>query len=567
MVTRCCEAGAYPDSTMSAHATESRAHAEACKHADDNATRVATVAPADTLSPADRYQELFVAVQTTRVFADSKTFVDCAPLRPPEAILEAYRATATRPDFDLARFVGECFAPEAPPEDCYVSDPEQPLVAHIDGLWDVLTRHPREHPTRSSLLPLPNAYVVPGGRFSELYYWDSYFTMVGLAESGRADLLRCMADNFAYLIDTFGHVPNGNRSYYLSRSQPPVFALMVDLFETHGIGPALRYLPRLRAEHAFWMDGADALRPGEAMRHCVRMPDGSVLNRYWDDRAAPREEMYLEDIITARSSARPTAEVYRELRAAAASGWDFSSRWCDADGGLASTRTTTFLPVDLNSFLHALELQIARLSVACGEVEAAATYQQRARARHRAIDRWLWNDAQGGYVDFDLLRDRPRDLCAATTTPLFVGIASDAQAARVADAVRTRLLRDGGVATTLVDSGQQWDQPNGWAPLQWLAIRGLARYGHAQLSREIGRRWLQTVGNVYERESKLVEKYTLDISPGGAIGGGGGEYPLQDGFGWTNGVTRKLMHEEPGHPVHHARAGAIGKAGRVVRRP
>jgi alpha,alpha-trehalase len=546
---------------MSDHAREGSAHDQARRHAEDNAIRVASVAPADTLTPADRYQELFVAVQTARVFPDSKTFVDCAPLRPPEEILEAYRACEALPDFDLGRFVQQYFRREVPPENCYVSDPDQALVGHIDGLWDVLTRHPREHPSRSSLLPLPNRYVVPGGRFGELYYWDSYFTMVGLVESGRPDLLRTMADNFAYLIDTYGHVPNGNRSYYLSRSQPPVFALMVDLFETHGIGPALRYLPRLRAEHAFWMDGLQALRPGEAARHCVRMPDGSILNRYWDDRAAPREEMYLEDVVTARGSRRPAAEVHRDLRAAAASGWDFSSRWCDADGGLASTRTTTILPVDLNCFLHALELQIARLSAACGEDAAATTYRQSALARHRAIDRWLWNEAQGAYLDFDLLRDRPRDLCAATTAPLFVGIAGDVQAARVADAVRTRLLRDGGIATTLVDSGEQWDQPNGWAPLQWLAIRGVARYGHAQLSREIGRRWLGTVGSLYERESKLVEKYTLDMAPGGAVGGGGGEYPLQDGFGWTNGVTRKLLHEEPAHPVHHVRAGACACRG------
>jgi alpha,alpha-trehalase len=272
--------------------------------------------------------------------------------------------------------------------------------------------------------------------------------------------------------------------------------------------------------------------------------------------------MYLEDLVTARGSARPAPEVYRELRAAAASGWDFSSRWCDEGGDLCTTRTTSIVPVDLNGFLHALELQIARLSVACGEDAAADTYRQWALARHRAIDRWLWNDAQGAYLDFDLLRDRPRELCAATTTPLFVGIASDAQAARVADTVRTRLLRDGGVATTLVDSGQQWDQPNGWAPLQWLAIRGVARYGHVQLSREVGRRWLGTVGSLYERESKLVEKYALDAAPEGAVGGTGGEYPLQDGFGWTNGVTRKLLHEEPKHPVHGARAGTCCRSGR-----
>ncbi|HEU4813821.1 MAG TPA: alpha,alpha-trehalase TreF, partial [Xanthomonadaceae bacterium] len=363
------------------------------RDAEENAERVARVAPADTLTPADRYQELFVAVQTARVFPDSKTFVDCAPLGDPETILEAYRATHARPDFDLGRFVGEHFATEHPPESLYVSDPDRSLRDHIDLLWDVLTRKPREHPTGSSLLPLPHDYVVPGGRFGELYYWDSYFTMQGLAESGRQDLLRSMADDFAYLIDTYGHVPNGNRSYYLSRSQPPVFALMTELFEEKGVCHATRYLPRLRREHAYWMDGCDELRPGEAHRCCVRMPDGALLNRYWDDRDTPREESWIEDVTTARDSGRPVHEVYRELRAAAASGWDFSSRWCGGDGALTSIRTTHILPVDLNAFLHKLEAQIAQLAEAVGEDDCAGRFAQLARERAAAMDKWFWREA------------------------------------------------------------------------------------------------------------------------------------------------------------------------------
>lgn len=522
-----------------------------------NAARVARVAPADTLTPADRYQELFVAVQTQRVFADSKTFVDCAPRRDPDAILEAYRARRMRPDFDLARFVHEHFEPEHPPESRYVSDPDRSLVEHIDMLWDVLTRQPRTHPVRSSLLPLPNRYVVPGGRFGEMYYWDSYFTMLGLAESGRHGLLRAMADNFAYLIDTYGHVPNGNRSYYLSRSQPPVFALMTELFEQHGVCHAVQYLPRLRKEHAFWMDGGDDLRRGEARRHCVRLDDGAVLNRYWDDRDTPREESYREDVDTAKASGRPVHEVYRELRAGAASGWDFSSRWCDGSGALTGIRTTAILPVDLNAFLHKLEAQIAQLAAAVGDEDTAARFAGLAQARRSAIDRWLWSDAAGAYLDYDWQRDRPRDLlCAATATPLYVGLASPAQAHAVAATLRERLFEPGGLATTCNLSGEQWDRPNGWAPLQWLAIRGLKRYGLHEPADEIRRRWLHTVGSLYERESKLVEKYELRALPDGAHGGGGGEYPLQDGFGWTNGVTRKLLHDDPLDPAAGARAGA-----------
>jgi len=526
------------------------------RQAERNAGNIAQVAPADPLTPADRYEELFVAVQTTRVFVDSKTFVDCAPLHPPEAILQAYRAQSGVADFDLPAFVHAHFRPDHPPENCYVSDPEQTLVAHIDGLWNVLTRHPHEHPKHSSLLPLPGQYVVPGGRFGEMYYWDSYFTMLGLVEGGRADLMRSMADNFAYLIDTFGHVPNGNRSYYLSRSQPPLFALMVALFERHGLCEALHYLPQLRREHAFWMDDADGLQPGQARRHCVRMDDGCLLNRYWDDRAAPREEMYLEDVTTAQRTAREAAQVYRDLRAAAASGWDFSSRWFDDNGDLTSTRTTTFVPIDLNCFLHVLEAQIARLSDRRGDTRTAGEFALRARDRRAAIDRWLWDDDTGAYGDYDLLRGRRRTPCAATSAPLYVGIASDAQARGVGRFLCQRLLDHGGIATTLQSSGEQWDQPNGWAPMQWLAIQGLARYGQKSLSCEIRRRWLATVGALYERESKLVEKYIVHETPEGARGGHGGEYPLQDGFGWTNGVTRRLLHEAPDDPRHGARAGA-----------
>lgn len=530
-----------------------RAHAE----------KAARVAPADTLTPADRYQELFVAVQMGGVFDDSKTFVDCVPRGEPEQILEAYRAQSAQEGFDLGRFVHRHFVPPVVHRSHYVSVPGQPLREHIDGLWDVLTRHPREHPPNSSLLPLPERYVVPGGRFRELYYWDSYFTMLGLAESGRHDLLRAMADNFAYLIDTYGHVPNGNRTYYLSRAQPPVFALMVELFEQHGLCEALDYLPQLRQEYAWWMEGADDLRPGEARRHCVRLDDGSLLNRYWDDRDTPREESHGEDVATAQRSTRAPHEVYRELRAGAASGWDFSSRWCDGSDGLSSIRTTAILPVDLNSLLYQLERQIALLSHASGDTALAARFRKQADARHAAIDRWLWNPQAGAFLDFDWQRDRPRQaLNAATVTPLFARHASQEQARRTADALRSRLLRPGGIGTSEHASGEQWDQPNGWAPLQWLAIRGLRNYRDDALADDIAQRWLHTVGNLYERESKLVEKYALVVQPDEAAGGGGGEYPLQDGFGWTNGVTRRLLHEDPAHGANRARAASHGRAAR-----
>ncbi len=509
---------------------------------------------ADSLTPAERYEELFVAVQMQRVFADSKTFVDCVPCREPQAILDDYRAQRDAANFDLGAFVHANFSPYELPPKTFVANPDDSLAAHIDRLWPILTRQPREHPPFSSLLPLPHPYVVPGGRFTELYYWDSYFTMLGLDESGHCELLRSMADNFAYLIDTYGHVPNGNRSYYLGRSQPPVFALMTELFEQTGVHPATDYLPQLRKEYAFWMDGGAELRPGEAHRRCVRLADGCLLNRYWDERDTPREEAYREDVETARHSSRPAHEVYRHLRAAAESGWDFSSRWLDDPCRLASIRTTCILPVDLNALLYHLERQIARLCAVEGLRRDAGQFHDYAERRRTAMQRHMWNDVGGAYFDYDWARQRQRDnLTAATLMPLFVQLADPRQAARVAEVVRTRLLAPGGLRTTEVyGSGEQWDCPNGWAPLQWIGIRGLQHYGHQTLALEIERRWLAIVSYLFERENKLVEKYVLRPCTEAASGG---EYQRQDGFGWTNGVTRKLMQEDPGHQANRCRAG------------
>lgn len=512
------------------------------------------ICAADIPTPADLYEELFVDVQMQRVFEDSKTFVDSTPRQPAQQILEAYRAEKDRPDFALKAFVEAHFETFQMQAEEFVANPDDSLAKHIDRLWPVLTRHPHEQPSGSSLLQLPHEYVVPGGRFTEMYYWDSYFTMLGLDESGHCELLRAMADNFAYLIDTYGHVPNGNRSYYLSRSQPPVFALMTDLFEESGVHRASDYLPQLLKEHAFWNEGGERLQPGDSHRRCVALADGSVLNRYWDDRDTPRDESYFEDIETARSSSRPASEVYRDLRAGAESGWDFSSRWLADSTRLSSIRTTNIIPVDLNCFLHYLERQIARLSEVKGQHDCAAEFRERADQRRAAINRYLWNDEPGAYFDYDWTLQTQRDnLTAATLTPLFVKLASDEQAARVATIVRERLLAPGGLSTTEIDnSDEQWDRPNGWAPLQWMGIRGLQHYGEDALALQIEERWLSIVTHLFERESKLVEKYVLRPCVEHASGG---EYPLQDGFGWTNGVTRKLMQEDPNHEAHRCRAG------------
>jgi len=175
--------------------------------------------------------------------------------------------------------------------------------------------------------------------------------------------VRSMLADFAYLAETFGHIPNGNRTYYLSRSQPPFLAAMVGLYAgATDTAHALAYLGALETEHAFWMDGVERLAPGQAYRRVVRLHDGSVLNRFWDDRAEPRPESYRQDVELGRRVPEVQREAfYRSLRATAESGWDFSSRWLRDPMDLRTLETTDLVPVDLNSLLYHAERLIAAL--------------------------------------------------------------------------------------------------------------------------------------------------------------------------------------------------------------
>ncbi len=490
-------------------------------------------------TPAELFPGLFERVQLERVYEDGKTFVDAIPRTPPAEIMEEFRRQHDDRHFDLRAFVTERFEAPAPFAGESAPQPGRSVSAHIDALWSVLVRPPDEPIAGSSLLPLPHRYVVPGGRFREIYYWDSYFTMLGLAESGRHDLVIDMVRDFAFLVDRYGHIPNGNRSYYLSRSQPPFFSFMVELLAARDGSAAYReFLPQLRREYEFWMDGAESLAPGASHRRVVRLPDGALLNRYWDDRQTPREESYREDVLTARDSKRPPQEVYRNLRAAAESGWDFSSRWLADGSSLATIRTVELLPADLNSLLFALEQTLSRAYRADSQAAESAQFGQRAQERRRAIHRHLWNPRAGVFEDY-VWREQAHSgqLSAATLYPLFAGVATGDQALAVATVVERRLLAPDGLATTTSATGQQWDAPNGWAPLQWIAVDGLNRYGHRQLARRIAQRWIRENVAHYRSSGRLVEKY--DVS--GDAAARGGEYPLQDGFGWTNGVLRRLL--------------------------
>jgi alpha,alpha-trehalase len=275
----------------------------------------------------------------------------------------------------------------------------------------------------------------------------------------------------------------------------------------------------------------------------VRLPDGGLLNRYWDDRPYPRPEAYKEDFRTAQSLPADKREaMYRNLRASAESGWDFSTRWMRDSTDLRSLETTDIAPVDLNSLLYNQERTIAALRTfrgSDGDAAVAARYAKAAEERRRVLLAAAYDPAGGFFFDVrwktgERVTDRPS---LAAAEPLYFGIATPEQGAATAARLGRDFLKPGGFVTTLSNSGQQWDAPNGWAPLEWLAMEGVRRYGRADIADLARGRWLTLNRRVYRQTGKMTEKYdVMDVQRGA----GGGEYPNQDGFGWSNGVALAL---------------------------
>ncbi|MFD1184944.1 alpha,alpha-trehalase TreF [Pontibacter rugosus] len=493
--------------------------------------------------PAQDLGELFEQVQLQHVFPDSKTFPDATPLLPPQEILQAYEQQKSQLGFDLKAFVMERFEMPPQPASGFSTDTTLSVTEHIERLWPILTREPGAD--GGSLIPLPKKYIVPGGRFREIYYWDSFFTMLGLQASGETALIQSMVDNFTHLINTTGHIPNGNRTYYLSRSQPPFYALMLEILaQEKGKAILKTYAPALRQEYGFWMNGADKITSSSpSHRRVVRMPDGSILNRYWDDQPAPRPESYREDVELAEASGKNPEEVYRNIRAAAESGWDFSSRWFADAENLSTIHTTDIIPVDLNALLYHVELTLAEMARLEGKQAEAKKYEKLAKARRKALLKYNWSDKNDFFHDYDFVKGTTTNVPSlAAVFPLYFNMANKKQAAAVAQKLKADFLKPGGLVTTLNHTGQQWDSPNGWAPLQWMGIQALRNYKHDKLADEVSQRWVEKNQEVFQNTGKLMEKYNVVNMK---LQAGGGEYPNQDGFGWTNGVLLKLISLHP----------------------
>lgn len=503
----------------------------------------------DAKSPESLYGDLFHQVQMQKVFSDGKTFVDLVPQRRVQEIMREYELLRNDPNFNIGEFVTRHFYEFAPHKSqTYVMSPQRSPRQHVSELWPQLLRRNRK--TRGSLLALPYPYIVPGGRFSEQFYWDSYFIMLGLAADSQWDMIDGMMKNYAYMLKKYGFIPTANRTYFLTRSQPPFFSHMVTLAAQHygKIRTQLTYLPHLLTEYRFWMKGAsDVRKQPEHSAHLrvVHMPSNVVVNRYYDNQATPRPESQREDIETAATIAdEKKAKLFLDLRAGAESGWDFSSRWFEDKADIRTIHTTDIIPIDLNCLLYDLELLIADIYTGIKQPLLAQKFKHKAQERYEFIQHYCWNDRLGTFCDYDFIKQEP--VVAHTAAAFFAlhsKIATPKQVERMVEATIPKLLRSGGLLTTQVVNGQQWDAPNGWAPLQWIAIKGLQKYGYTELADTIAKRWMQSVEYVFSTRHKMIEKY--DIVHASRIGGGG-EYPLQDGFGWTNGVYAALYDEYHG---------------------
>jgi alpha,alpha-trehalase len=405
------------------------------------------------------------------------------------------------------------------------------------------------------LLYLPRPYVVPGGRFNEMYGWDSYFILLGLLADGQRQLATDVTDDFLYEVRRYGGVLNANRTYYLTRGQPPFLSEMVlAVYRATGDKDWLRRArDAVVAEHAHWT----------APPHLVREVG---LSRYFDHGSGPAPEVVTGEVDAAGTNHYQRAQAWYRAHGAAGqrgdAGYDvtrFYDRQADALTALfylgdRSMRESGFDPTDrfgrfgvdvidytpvcLNTLLYAMENDLAEIDRALGDTRAAAKWTERAAARRALLDAYLWDERAGLYLDYDFRTRVRRDYPFATTFwPLWAGAASPAQAARVRANLPT-FERPGGVVTSTRVSGSQWDAPFGWAPLQLFAVEGLRRYGYAADADRVARDWLSMLVEDFERRGTLLEKYDVVRRTSRVEGKVAFGYESNEiGFGWTNGVA------------------------------
>jgi alpha,alpha-trehalase len=420
------------------------------------------------------------------------------------------------------------------------------------------TRELREH----GLLYLPHPYVVPGGRFNEMYGWDSYFILLGLLRDDEVAAARDMVDNFLYEIEHYGTILNANRTYYLTRSQPPFLTrMLLGVFARTSDRAWLEASVAAAERHYRFWTSEPHLVPATGLSRYYDLGEGPAPEVLSDERDAQGRSHYdrvreyyrtheTSDYDEARfydaKADRLTPLFYKGDRSMRESGFDPSNRF-----GPMNVDITDYVPVCLNALLYQMERDLAEIGTILGDGEAAKLWEARAAERRERMERLSWDEDEGLYLDYNFVKRARRKYPFATTFyPLWVGAASPARAARVARGL-ARFEAQGGLLTSTTASGNQWDAPFGWAPLQLVAVDGLRRYGHQDDASRIARKFITLVTREFERSGTIVEKY--DVVRGATDVAGDirfGYAENQVGFGWTNGVYLELLAglEAPSEP-------------------
>ncbi|XP_010439094.1 PREDICTED: trehalase-like isoform X1 [Camelina sativa] len=521
--------------------------------------------------------------------ADPKSYIDLSLKRPYTlSSIESAFEDLTSESLDMSvpvekleRFVKQYF--DGAGEDMlhhepvdFVSDPSGFLsnvenekvrdwAREVHGLWRNLSCRVsdsvRESPGRYTLLPLPEPVIIPGSRFREVYNWDSYWVIKGLMTSQMFTTAKGLVTNLMSLVETYGYALNGARAYYTNRSQPPLLSSMV--YEIYNVTKdeelVRKAIPVLLKEYEFWNSG----------KHKVVIRDASgydhVLSRYYAMWNMPRPEssVFDEESASGFSTLLEKQRFHRDIATAAESGCDFTTRWMRDPPHFTTMATTSVVPVDLNVFLLKMELDIAFLMEISGDKNGSDRFVEASKAREKAFETVFWNEKAGQWLDYWLssngdetetwkAENQNTNVFASNFAPIWINSfnSDEKLVKKVVKALENSgLIAPAGILSSLTDSGQQWDYPNGWAPQQEMIVTGLARSSSKEakeMAEEIARRWIRSNYLVYKKSGTIHEK--LKVTELGEYGGGG-EYKPQTGFGWSNGVILAFL-EEFGWPSH-----------------
>ncbi|CAG0896196.1 unnamed protein product [Darwinula stevensoni] len=489
--------------------------------------------------------DLLKTVQLAELFGDSKEFVDMKLRFGPEVVKhnfqtlqESTRGSPTKEE--VRRFVeenflepGTEFVPWTPedwtPKPSFLEKIANPALRgwaeQLHALWKALGRKMsgdvEAHPDKHSLVFVPHPTVVPGGRFREFYYWDSYWTLRGLFVSGMKETAKGMIQNFLYMVERFGFVPNGGRVYY-QRSQPPYLIPMVKLYLEHtdDLEFLRENIQTLEKEFAFWMNERTLNVTHEGKRH--RMA------RYNVETSGPRPESYKEDYHWASHfrAEEERSAFYNDLKSAA----------------------ENVIPVDLNSLLCKNAYLLSEFFRLLGNSDRAAIYANEGDRWNETINSVLWDPEAGIWYDYDIKRkERRKAYYLSNVYPLWAGCygttgqgGQEKAAERVLDYLKREGVLEpiGGVPTSWQESGEQWDLPNTWAPLQHMLVSALQGAGEEEEAFELARKWVDNNWITFRTTKAMFEKYD---SMKQGYPGHGGEYDVQVGFGWTNGVALEFL--------------------------